>query len=1400
MALENLKSAFSNIIVPDLEEYDPNIGGIHGGTPSQPSHPPSHTAEMETAFGTIGTNLSQHGERHGGISAETPSQPPHPETHSGLDSKVGSFGNPQYAGVVSGRGPLFPFNYSPEIGGIHGLRSPQPPHSTQHSTYDVGVGRRGVPQYTGMRTDSQITFPIDYDPDIGGIHGDRNPQPHQTEAHSAFDNGVGTFGQPQYAGVKSDRGIAFPTDYEPDIGGLFGGMTTATPSFPVHKATYSAFDNGVGTFGQPQYAGVKSDRGIAFPTDYDPNVGGIHGLRSPQPPHSVDHSTFDKLKHRLGFGPGTMNFDRFGPSAFENMTSAEFSPIWNFADPDIMGSRGSSDQEINGLYGLVTGIASKQQRYAVNSPWGIGGEVKGQIVFTRTPLAGDEDQTAHMNGLPPSMLEVDFLKGGESAGNEFHKLSPGGNYSYASLRNYATALDGLSPTIEGFTEDFDSYGYSVDTPEGSSKYLNSAGIVIGSGLAPKSKSNYASVFEKYGSGIIKSHVVDFLKAGYSYAGMGGYLLETPPTISGFDQNFDSSKFLDYPGPGPAPKILNIDNIGSPAVAIGSGLASKSHKDTVSVKEEYGTGRLTTHLITLFEKFTFEPNFNTLDQTIRSPDDSPSLLTMRSGYDFTSKLGTTTTATGLISMGRTVPVPDDPATPQIDEAIASKTIKSYNAATYDWRTKHGTLTSNYQGQVLNTNLYQGTMFDDPLIIDQDGGGLFTTIGLVGVDKYSTTFRTIDGAPKGFEDATASNKNIFIGGNMGSVRGSDGTGAAKAGSPFLPSGYSGTILDSWNKWQGARGSKPDDFTWFYSGESLAIPNVSSLFTANSEGLDTSGGNKKRSVSFNGNVLTSERLGEGDLTFSTLYHHDHADGHRTDDRLKIRYVSSLGTTLRSSITGGEPYYVTPIGGDDRFLFKTGWSSRAFPLGRATQDLTRLAKWQFSGAGLFSLVSQFAQQYLNPRNKRIYNPLSLGSGISLGAGAKFRMDRGWLFSKDVYTDQIEELRDPNAPTDDVATGLQKLRNALAFKIGGEGTSGGIRYQVLGDNAEGETDFSSVAPKPLDPLFSPANIGSFFRIDHRSSLTRAASAADTRFGGQGIGGNTNPRKLFSDIIKFDSVTQTTNADLSGAEATELKFETPPRALYENTPEHDGAGDFVVPYNIVGSQRGKDSSGNPLPGLNDIFTTAPIQKEETSQWKKVVEDKSNGMPFYIKDLRDGNYIVFRAYIDGIDETITPGWESENYIGRSEPVYTYGPTERAISMNLKLFAQTSNELDLIYQKLNRVTSLCYPEYQKDVRLGDKTRMKPPIIQFRLGELFGSGTRDMTGFITSLTYTYEDDSPWETEQGRRVPKYVTAALGFQVIHEEVPSLDFSRHQDHEQASDFRFYGINDTVGVGVQAATS
>ena len=174
-----------------------------------------------------------------------------------------------------------------------------------------------------------------------------------------------------------------------------------------------------------------------------------------------------------------------------------------------------------------------------------------------------------------------------------------------------------------------------------------------------------------------------------------------------------------------------------------------------------------------------------------------------------------------------------------------------------------------------------------------------------------------------------------------------------------------------------------------------------------------------------------------------------------------------------------------------------------------------------------------------------------------------------------------------------------------------------------------------------------------------------------------------------------------------------------------------------------------------------------------VESEKNGMPFYIKDLRDNTYLIFRATIDGITDTVSPSWSETTYIGRSEAVHTYTGAAREISMNLHLGAQTALELDAIYSKIRRLTSLCYPEYKADVNLYNKIRMKPPLVQFRVGELFGNNTANMNGFITGITYTFPDTSPWEHRNGQRVPKLVDITLGFKVLHSETPHKNSAFH---------------------------
>ena len=47
--------------------------------------------------------------------------------------------------------------------------------------------------------------------------------------------------------------------------------------------------------------------------------------------------------------------------------------------------------------------------------------------------------------------------------------------------------------------------------------------------------------------------------------------------------------------------------------------------------------------------------------------------------------------------------------------------------------------------------------------------------------------------------------------------------------------------------------------------------------------------------------------------------------------------------------------------------------------------------------------------------------------------------------------------------------------------------------------------------------------------------------------------------------------------------------------------------------------------------------------------------------------------------------------------------------------------------------------------------------------------MIGFINSLNFNWPDNTVWEIEKGKRVPKECDVTVGFTVIHRSPPSYD-------------------------------
>ena len=613
--------------------------------------------------------------------------------------------------------------------------------------------------------------------------------------------------------------------------------------------------------------------------------------------------------------------------------------------------------------------------------------------------------------------------------------------------------------------------------------------------------------------------------------------------------------------------------------------------------------------------------------------------------------------------------------------------------------------------------------------------------------------------------------------------------------------------------------------YKGSILdtILPVNNSIFDENFNGYETNGGNLE--------------LGTGDFTFESIYNNDQTS--KIDDRLNIRYTNS-------GYRGEEPYVVYDVGTD------MSSDSRMNPYDAIKVDNSRLVSFLESDKGKSFTAKQFTYQFLfSPRNEKYWNPLSVFAGgqfnlFNLGIERHF----GQPFLQG-YTNTVYEKIGGNVLGIDVgfgtpgavADGILKGLNSVTRFTGG--WVGGNAFQVLGSNKRGDTDTTNVSPggSPVDIIKGAAK-------DLLSNFAKSALAnlIPIHTPNGGFPEYTNPRKLeykqqrgfflgvqwfnFFDLrqpglkIKGSpSLKPWRDFDLKSGDTVSKDMKRLELKPYQNIPEEIDLTSFL-PGSDIGNYESKspkkinnsiDSDSvtiyeqKSLPGdivnkkygtlgigggRGDVFTNLPINPGKDlsdaygTSGRDFLESTENGYPMYFKDLRDNSYIFLRAYLEGgITETVTPNWTQNTFIGRSEDAYQYQNTTRDLQFSLKIFANTKSELHMIYDKMEKLTSLCYPQYKFDnVNFTHKLRAKPPLTKFRLGELYGSSDNEMMGFIQSITYSVPESTTWEHEKGSRVPKHIIAQFSYKVLHKEVPNM-LTKFYGKGSKSNIHFLDKND-----------
>jgi hypothetical protein len=170
--------------------------------------------------------------------------------------------------------------------------------------------------------------------------------------------------------------------------------------------------------------------------------------------------------------------------------------------------------------------------------------------------------------------------------------------------------------------------------------------------------------------------------------------------------------------------------------------------------------------------------------------------------------------------------------------------------------------------------------------------------------------------------------------------------------------------------------------------------------------------------------------------------------------------------------------------------------------------------------------------------------------------------------------------------------------------------------------------------------------------------------------------------------------------------------------------------------------GKDLADTGDIINnTLPFAGETGKDAKGGSLDEYDFIPLKFHSVGQGKTVQFRATLSGLSETVSPSWDSAKFIGSPFNYYTYSGVERSVQFNFKVYSLNEDEHKVAWEKINFLTSLAYPQgYQY-------LSVTAPIIKFTLGNMYVS----RVGFVESLSYTINDNAPWEIGLDKAMKDY-------------------------------------------------
>ena len=141
-------------------------------------------------------------------------------------------------------------------------------------------------------------------------------------------------------------------------------------------------------------------------------------------------------------------------------------------------------------------------------------------------------------------------------------------------------------------------------------------------------------------------------------------------------------------------------------------------------------------------------------------------------------------------------------------------------------------------------------------------------------------------------------------------------------------------------------------------------------------------------------------------------------------------------------------------------------------------------------------------------------------------------------------------------------------------------------------------------------------------------------------------------------------------------------------------------------------------------------------------------------------IIFRAYINSINDSFAPSWNENNDQGRADAKIMLESWSRSISLDFVVPVHSKGELQNCWAKLEQLAKLTYPVYPEGGSGFTGTYCKTTIGDLYKGEAM---------YVTDLSYDWDNETPWELTSGEQLPFYTNVSMTLGWIGKHRPDIN-------------------------------